>query len=590
MTLRLPIRAKMLLAIVSVLLLAMGAYLWLATSLFRGDKRAYVFDLQAALLASLADQTASELTVLQENLALFGRECDTLGSERAAEELFKRRSGLLRVEMYAREGDDVRRLAAAINHDAGDGPHGLSEDDLQLMRKLYPVAFAAVAAGEIWLQNSSLRPKSAVVTLAVPWVHRGQNRILLADLEHERLLRIFTHSDFHTTYLLDQHGYVLAHPNAENVIEHTRMSDNPLVQQAIGSHLDKGVKEYVNAAGVPMIGGFARVGVGRLSVMTELPRREALKASHELVNRSLLFGVAIVLAAFIVSIFFSRLLTAPIRRLRAATVEIGRGNYAPDLRIRSSDEIGDLARSVAEMAQAIQSAQAALIQSEKLAAFGQLGAGIAHEVKNPIASILGYAQLGKGSVDDPEQSRDIFDIIERESKRCGGILNKLLRFARDERNGPHDRTQVDLNQVAASASKLFKHQLQINRVRLTLALAKQELMVCCHPDELQQVLLNLAINAQQAMPEGGSLRIETAPSGDVARLRVIDDGPGMSPEVTGHIFEPFFTTKPEGEGTGLGLSVSFGIIRDHGGSIAVASASGEGTTFTIELPLSTHST
>ncbi|MHB8876351.1 MAG: sensor histidine kinase [Myxococcaceae bacterium] len=241
-----------------------------------------------------------------------------------------------------------------------------------------------------------------------------------------------------------------------------------------------------------------------------------------------------------------------------------------------------LARPVAELEFALQVAQAQLVESEKLAAFGQLAAGIAHEVKNPVAGIVGLAQVAKRELEHPERAQELLGLIEAEGLRCAELLVSFLRFVRHE-GGPRSVQELALNDTVASAARLVAHQLKASDVSLQLELDPRSPRVKGVQHELQQVLVNLALNSQQAMPRGGTVRIETGAVDGWAEIRFSDSGPGISEAVRGRLFEPFQTGKP-GQGTGLGLWVSQGIIREHGGSITVASRKAVGTTFCIRLP------
>jgi signal transduction histidine kinase len=217
-----------------------------------------------------------------------------------------------------------------------------------------------------------------------------------------------------------------------------------------------------------------------------------------------------------------------------------------------------------------------------MAAFGQLGAGIAHEVKNPLAGILGYAQLALRKVGKDDSAHQHLQIIEKEAKRCKTIIESLLRFARQE---PTDYAPVDLTRVAEEAIAIVDHQLAIHRVTIEKQLSPVP-MIMGAGNQLQQVLMNLLINAQQAMePGGGTVRVSTGVAGGAVELRVSDTGPGIEPEVRSKIFEPFFTTKPAGKGTGLGLSVTYGIVHDHRGEIRLADEPGRGATFVVTFPV-----
>jgi signal transduction histidine kinase len=232
---------------------------------------------------------------------------------------------------------------------------------------------------------------------------------------------------------------------------------------------------------------------------------------------------------------------------------------------------------------ALMEAQAQLMQSEKMAAFGQLGAGIAHEVKNPLTGILGCAQLAMLEAEEESRMQANLEIIEKEAGRCKAIIENLLRFARQEKTLLEP---TDVNRVVQDAAAIVNHQLEMNQVKLEYELQHGLPPVKANGNQLQQVLMNLMINAQQAMDgTPGEVTVTTTKAGeDEIEIAVRDDGPGMTEEVRRKIFEPFFTTKEAGKGTGLGLSVSFGIIRDHEGRIDVRSEPGAGAEFVIRLP------
>jgi signal transduction histidine kinase len=231
----------------------------------------------------------------------------------------------------------------------------------------------------------------------------------------------------------------------------------------------------------------------------------------------------------------------------------------------------------------LKSAQLALVQSEKMAAVGTLSAGLAHEVKNPLSAVLGYAQLSKRKLSQPEVIKKHLDTIEHETRRCNEIIGNLMQFSRQEKG---EFTDVAINEVVEKSAGIVDHQLGLNNVQVNMELAPDIPEIIGNPNQLQQVLMNLAINAQQAMdPDGGTVDIATYCDGDNVYISVSDTGPGISEEVAEKIFEPFYTTKAAGKGTGLGLSVTYGIVRDHKGDIRVEKAEGGGARFVIELPL-----
>ena len=234
-----------------------------------------------------------------------------------------------------------------------------------------------------------------------------------------------------------------------------------------------------------------------------------------------------------------------------------------------------------------------LRQTEKLVALGQLVAGVAHEVNNPLTGISAFAELLLEEGLANEEQTESVRLIRKEAARAGRVIRDLLVFAR--KSGP-SHGPVDLNEVVEQALRLRLYGLRASGVEVELDLDHELPLIEGDGAKLQQVVLNLVVNAEHALlgaPER-RLRLRTCHREGSIVLEVADTGEGMEPEIARRIFEPFFTTKPEGTGTGLGLSVSYGIVQAHGGDVSVDSAPGVGTTFRVVLPLyhppSSHST
>ena len=252
--------------------------------------------------------------------------------------------------------------------------------------------------------------------------------------------------------------------------------------------------------------------------------------------------------------------------------------------------------------------QERLAQAQRLESLGQLAGGVAHDFNNLLAVILNYAEFAAGELAAAtesdwagrcESARDDLAQISRAGVRAAGLIRQLLAFARREVLQPE---VLDLDTVITAVEDMLRRTLG-EHVELVTSLAGDLHPVLADPGRLEQVLVNLAVNARDAMPGGGTLTIETgnitvdadsiaggseSPPGPQVRLRVSDTGNGMSPEVIEHAFEPFFTTKPEGGGTGLGLATVYGILRQADGQIRIYSEAGGGTTFTINLPATTQ--
>ncbi|HMB27177.1 MAG TPA: ATP-binding protein, partial [Blastocatellia bacterium] len=226
--------------------------------------------------------------------------------------------------------------------------------------------------------------------------------------------------------------------------------------------------------------------------------------------------------------------------------------------------------------------EAQLQQSDKLSSIGLLDAGVAHEVNTPLAGISSYSQMLMQQIPVTDPRRQLLEKIHRQTSRASSIVNNLLNFSRvtEARYAP-----VDLNRVIDDTIQLLEAQLRNTEIEVVRSYADELPPAFGDGPKLQQVLMNLILNARDAMPQGGRLEISTEADEDSAVIEVHDTGLGIAPEHLSKIYDPFFTTKQIGKGTGLGLAVSYGIIRDHGGHIDVESKLGEGTRFQITLPL-----
>jgi len=226
--------------------------------------------------------------------------------------------------------------------------------------------------------------------------------------------------------------------------------------------------------------------------------------------------------------------------------------------------------------------QGQLIHADRLATIGQLAAGVAHELNEPLGSILGFAQLAKKCPNLPEQAEQDMEKIITASLYTREVIRKLMVFARQM---PPKKLQVSLNRVVEDGLYFLEARCAKASITVVRGLASDLPEITADPAQLNQVLVNLVVNAVQAMPSGGTLTVNTRVSDSSVLLVVEDTGAGMSEEVLGKVFLPFFTTKDVDEGTGLGLAVVHGIVTAHGGSIDVASRPGQGTRFEVHLPL-----
>ncbi|HEX5004239.1 MAG TPA: ATP-binding protein, partial [Gemmatimonadales bacterium] len=225
-----------------------------------------------------------------------------------------------------------------------------------------------------------------------------------------------------------------------------------------------------------------------------------------------------------------------------------------------------------------------LIQSEKMSAIGQLIAGIAHDLNNPLASVIGFADFLLEGQDVPPPLVEPVRVIQQEAERAANIVRNLLNFARKQ---DHARRPVSLEPLLDATLTLLRTQMGSRRVELLLDIEEGLPTIDADVGQVQQVFVNLINNAAAAIESAaraGRVIVRARSWRDGVSVEVSDDGPGMPPEVAAQVFEPFFTTKPEGQGTGLGLSICQGILKEHGGRLTLSTAPGKGARFTVELP------
>ncbi len=302
-----------------------------------------------------------------------------------------------------------------------------------------------------------------------------------------------------------------------------------------------------------------------------------------------LIGVSI---ALITSYFLGNSALKPIKHLVFASNQLAKGDLNHRVVIKSGDEIGELGKTFNYMADSIKERDEKLkeqtknqiMKSEKLAMIGRLAAGVAHEINNPLGGILIYSHLLLEDTPKSSPERASLEKIVREAARCKDIVKGLLDFARPG----EPRVELGrLNETIESVLSLIEKQVLFQNITIEKKLAPDLPMISFDKSQLQQVFMNILLNAAEAMNGKGRLAIKTQipEDGFYEEAKFTDTGHGIPKENFENLFEPFFTTKKPGEGTGLGLAISYGIVKNHNGKIEVESEIGKGTTFTIKLPL-----
>jgi len=349
--------------------------------------------------------------------------------------------------------------------------------------------------------------------------------------------------------------------------------------------------------------GLLEVGVSLNDVDATLGALQRTTAAAGLLT---IIGVAITAIAFT-----RRQLVRPIAKLAEGVNRVKLGELKEQVEIQGSGEVADLAHAFNEMelalldirrqrlallenlenqvrdrTAALEKAQERMVHTEKMSSLGRLAASIAHEINNPLAGILTYAKLlvrtlSEGAPDDATREKLIrnLKLVEQETRRCTTIVRGLLDFARER---PLETTDFDPNAAVAEALGLLRHQIELQNIALEVESGTVP-PVRADFGQIRQALLNVLINACDAMPGAGVLRVSTHAVADTVEVRIADTGIGIPPENVKRVFDPFFTTKTKG--TGLGLSVVYGIVERHGGSLRLESTVGVGTTVTLVLPV-----
>jgi two-component system NtrC family sensor kinase len=437
-------------------------------------------------------------------------------------------------------------------------------------------------------------------------------------VEHIRLVNkdgiiTFSTDNFETGTVLDKNAEAcnMCHAGATPLTETSPMNRSRLFRDRNGKQvlgIAKGI--YSDPLCLTADCHFHAPDSKLLGVLDVTVSLEELSAQMVSYRNGITFFTFSLLTILVLSLaaLTQKVINRPVGVLLQHTRRLAAGDLESRVEVPSGDELGELAKSfnvmalnlhnaqrelkewastletkVQERTREIKQMQADLFQSEKLAALGEMSAGIAHEVNNPLTGILMFASmLHDDPRIEPELKNDLA-VILRETRRCGDIVRGLLEFSRKP---VPQKSMCSISQLMDKTLSLVERQALFFNIQIIRRYDPLQPDVLLDPNQIEQVFMNLVFNAAQAMPEGGTLTIETGvqEAGGLVWVRISDSGCGIPPENLERIFNPFFTTKGV-HGTGLGLSVSYGVVESHGGQIEVQSREGEGSTFTITLPV-----
>lgn len=337
-------------------------------------------------------------------------------------------------------------------------------------------------------------------------------------------------------------------------------------------------------------------------------RNILINRSRNIISITIAFGFILSMVIFIAVI---KGITAPVNALIKGIQKIADGDFSQQVEVKTKDEIGfmaqafndmtrqlnsmnkekdgllktlrgfneELEKKINEVTEELRLAQENMVRTETLAAVGTLAAGVSHEISTPLNTIIGFTQLTLSELDDANPVKGDLRVIEQEAVRCKRIVQGLLNFAKPQK---HEEKLTDINNLIDETISLMEYQPSMKKIVIKKEFDKDISSIEADPMQLKQVFLNLILNAVQAMPEGGNLRITTGNADKGIEISISDTGMGIPEEEQQKIFQPFYTTKKDG--TGLGLSISYGIIKGHGGEIFIKSTPAGGTTFRISIP------
>jgi two-component system NtrC family sensor kinase len=301
------------------------------------------------------------------------------------------------------------------------------------------------------------------------------------------------------------------------------------------------------------------------------------------------------LVSMVLAYYISKSISKPINKLVSASGEVARGNLETSVEINSNDELGELAETFNTMATALKDrdeklkefTKSKIMESERLALIGQLSANVAHELNNPLQGIVTYSHLLLEDLPPNDPSKDFLEKIVIQANRSRDIIRGLLDFARQRKP---DKTLCDVNNVLKECISLLEKQALFQNVLITSNLDERLPLTVIDPSQIERVFINIIVNAADAMDGKGKLNLSTRfnPEDRCIEVEFTDTGHGIAKENLEKIFDPFFTTKDTGHGVGLGLAISFGIIKEHNGTLSVESEIGKGTTFIVRLPVTTE--
>ncbi|MEK6624561.1 MAG: ATP-binding protein [Bdellovibrionota bacterium] len=561
------LRNKVALLALTVLIIGSVGTFWVNISTYIDDKKNYVMSLSTMSAVNMANAMGSELRNINEKLIMIDAHLSHAKISQNSNDLFTnmvtRLTELTQLNIYSKE-----KMIHSFNLSSENKETSYSKKFIE----------SSYAAGELkLLLHEGL--------LVIATVLNG--RLYLGRIEKAFFQELLASNNFLKINIIIKgtESERLLPGDFKDVLSYNR-------NQTITA------KETVNHNNERQLSVLAPIqNISGAYLLTQLSTTEAVEMAKIVAAKSLPVVVILVIVTMFLGILFSERLVRPIEKLIEATREISKGNWQTSLVSVAKDEIGNLVASFKDMGkelekreQQLDKANRDLRNSERLAVLGKFSAGIAHEVKNPLNSVLGFAQLldrklSNPNVPAPVDEKKYISYILSETRRASRIISELLSFSRQE---PPKLVPSTFAPIFMKVIDLLTPAMEKMAIELTLEKLDEQPQIELDTDQMYQVFSNLIINASHAfeVTEGKrQIKILQEVEGGCLKITVMDNGSGIAHEHIERIFEPFFTTKEVGKGTGLGLAVCFGIVSQHNGNIRVNSEKGKGSEFVITLPI-----